>query len=391
MNRLLLIIGVGACGFHGPSLGGPHDGALGDDGGGIADGNPISNDGSVDASTCATGFSALIDTCSAGFGGPISLTDPANCYQYDTDSHVLGYYVCSDNGTTGTVSAAPVQTVNGVDFLLVSSFTLGAGVSLAVQGTSPFAVVSTGAVVIDGTLLVSAGGRNAAQCGASGGANGVASGAGGGGGGGAGFREVGKSGGMGQANSGGGGSMVALPTLVGGCPGGSGGAGTQGGPAPGGSAGGAMYVASPMAIRVGGAINVGGDGGSGGRGDANNMGVGYRCGGGGGGSGGMIWLQAPMLPIQGVLAANGGGGGEGSGNAKPGADGLPGLASAARASGGAGNDPGGGDGGAGGTVTMPPVVGAGSSIGGGGGGGGGGFIKLTGTRTGGGVISPPAL
>lgn len=56
--------------------------------------------------------------------------------------------------------------------------------------------------------------------------------------------------------------------------------------------------------------------------------------------------------------------------------------------GGTGNDPTGGDGGAGGTVAMAPSPRTSSTDGGGGGGGAGGFVKLTGTRSGVGVVSP---
>ncbi len=381
MRHFALLVCLGACGFRAGVKPDP-------DAPPSAPDVPVLLDAPTDVpGGCTTSFSSLINTCGVAAGGPISLTDPANCYDYNTDTHALGYFKCDDNGTHFTLPSPTFHSQSGIDFVLVSAFNLGAGTSLVVTGASPFAVVSPGSVTVAGDLRVLAGRRTGAQCMTSAGLNGLPSGSGGGGGGGGGFGEAGKLGGNGQANGGGGGAAAALPTsLVGGCPGGIGGQGSSGTPAAGGSGGGAFYMAGISMITVSGTINVGGRGGNGGSGNSNNAGTGYRCGGGGGGSGGMIWLESPMLAVTGVVAANGGGGGEGSGNAQPGADGENGRTSAMRALGGNGNDPTGGDGGAGGTVAMAPSPGTSSTDGGGG--GGGGFIKLTGTRSGGGVVSP---
>ena len=386
MKTLALVVCLGGCGFRASGKPEPDSTT-----GGSKDAFIVPDAPTDQAGGCTSSFSALINTCSVAADATISLPDPANCYDYNTDSHVLGYFVCGDNNHV-VLATLPTHGANGVDFLVLGSFTIGSNVSFTVRGAKPFAVVSPGPVTIDGTLDVRAGRRTAGQCSASAGGNGIPGGSGGGGGGGGGYGEGGRGGGSGQQPAGAGGGGTSLPsTLVGGCPGGPGGQGNAGGPAPGGTGGGVVYIAAISQIAISGSINAGGGGGTGGSGDSNSTGTGFRCGGGGGGSGGMVWLEAPAMSINGTVAANGGGGGEGSGNTLPGANGADGRAATTRAPGGMGQDPTGGDGGAGGTVAMAPSTGASSSDGGGGGGGGGGFIHLVGTRTGNGSVSPPAL
>ena len=203
-------------------------------------------------------------------------------------------------------------------------------------------------------------------------------------GGGAGGSFTGAGGGGGAITGGSAGAVTATPTLLrGGCPGGMGGR-TEGG--AGGAGGGAIALIARGDLTIAGVINASGAGGSGATASVDG-------GGGGGGAGGMIVLDAPQIALTGQVFASGAGGGEGAddvaglpGQDPPDATTLP--LGGYNANTGAGE---GGDGTTGAVRTGSPgadrVVGF--VAGGGGGGGGAGFIRILGTRTGSGPVSPP--
>lgn len=163
--------------------------------------------------------------------------------------------------------------------------------------------------------------------------------------------------------------------------GGGGGGGADGGGAVGGGGGAALQLASNVSIAIGsnGAINLGGCGGHHGGGNDS---------GGGGGAGGTLLIEAPMLTLVGVLAANGGGGGGGSG----GTDGSAGSTDAQPAPGGARNTnvAVGGSGAAGATITGDNGTYSSQPSHSGGGGGGAGRIRLE-TRTGSAMVGSAAI
>jgi len=179
----------------------------------------------------------------------------------------------------------------------------------------------------------------------------------------------------------------ALTVLRAGCGGDKGGnqaaGGNQGG--DGGHGGGAVYLVAKQSIEIANLRATGAGGGGGGA----------QAGGGGGGSGGVVVLEAPAIQIGGAISANAGGGGEGGAivgttpvSGQPGSDGDYGTVAAL---GGAGNDTRFGFGGAGGVDATAPVIGTTSIVGGGGGGGGVGIVRLIGTRSGAGQITPAPL
>ena len=334
--------------------------------------------------TCAS-YASLVDTCADTPAGTTALILPAGMHTYSTSNGEL---------TIGGVTSTPPHLViagaaGPIDVLFVSSIELAAGAQLRVFGSRALLIAASGTVQIDGgidSIGPGAGSRADATCGGSVGSPGTDSNDGGGGGGGGAFQGGGGGGSEGNldgpARAGGpGGVAIARPTgPTGGCDGGRGGRAmsTSG---EGGDGGGAIVIASGASITVGvtGVINVGG---SGGRGGGVNGG-----GGGGGGSGGMILVEAPLVSIGGVLAANGGGGGEGN----FGMAGQAGLAAAIAARGGAAQDSGGGDGAAGGAgATLGGVTATERRNGGGGGGGGGvGYIGIrSASATTTGTISP---
>ena len=196
-----------------------------------------------------------------------------------------------------------------------------------VVGTRPFIVYATGVVAIGGMLDAGAHGGEP-------GAGGYVDGPGHGaseskpvadvcdpGGGGGGFGGAGADGGAESCGGvhGAGGSTygdAALVVLEGGSGGGAGSPGACAVVAAG-AGGGAVQVSSLASIAVGGGINVGGGGGGGGPYCVDPDGDGGA--GGGGGTGGAIFLEAPVVDVSGVLAADGGGGGAGgNGNAQNG-------------------------------------------------------------------------
>ncbi|MGE3457197.1 MAG: hypothetical protein AB7O24_18940 [Kofleriaceae bacterium] len=303
---------------------------------------------------------------------------------YNTDTHVLADL--QGGGNPATPSFIDAMTDSGpITALVVPSLSFSSTWRLRVVGSRPFAIVSPGAITIAGSLDAASGGAGtratAEACGTSIGSDGATNSqniGGGAGGGGGGFGSVGGAGGGGDKNGtptlgGAGGGKADLPTgVVGGCAGGKGATGPGLG-GIGGAGGGAVYLASDVSILVSGVINVGGAGG--------NRGEFQSGGGGGGGAGGMILLEAPMLRVTGVLAANGGGGGGGAGGsgvqlATAGLAGMPNVTAASGGIGGAG-DGGGGAGGSGGFLSAEDgATTAAANAGGGGGGGGVGYIVV---------------
>lgn len=281
--------------------------------------------------------------------------------------------------------------------LHVAALDVAPGAVVTVTGSRPLIIVASGDVTVEGTIDVSANleqpgpGGAAAEMGAGAGMTGdEASGAPyyrEGGGGGAGHGTDGAAGGMGcyldctggvsDADGGVGGSEYgdeSLTVLQGGSGGGHGGAA---GFMPcergdGGGGGGALQIYAGVKLSILGAIDAGGGGGGGGGRYFGGM-CQSSTAGGGGGSGGAIYLQAPAIDIEGILAANGGGGGSGANqDINDGEDGADGTASAAPAPGASANGSGnaGSDGGAGGA----PPMDAPSSYDVGNGGGGGGAV-----------------
>lgn len=228
--------------------------------------------------------------------------------------------------------------------LSFSSINVDQGATIRAVGLRALALLSSGSVLLNGTIDVGvqpdgSPGPGGYAGGASGGAgDGGGGGSGGlvgtlnfneGGGGGAGFGGSGGIGGAGgQAQGGQGGIAYGNPQLdpiVGGSGGGSGAMGASSTPGMGGSGGGALILISLEQLEVGdsGRILAAGGGGRGGF---------TQEAGGGGGSGGAVRLTAPVVFIEGVVAANGGGGG--GSDANPVQDGQDGQASATQALGG---------------------------------------------------------
>ena len=297
---------------------------------------------------------------------------------------------------------------NGGPVCLVYVTSASIGGQLIATGTRPLAIASTSTITIGGVIDV-ASRRSDNKTGP--GADGtctfsatpqmdVGGGAGGAGGS---FGAQGGDGGTGDSDDSLGNDNTATPGLAGtsltptvlrgGCRGQAGGnESAQGGNGgTGGHSGGALYLyaATSITISSGGLVGASGAGGGGG---------GVQAGGGGGGTGGMIIVEAPQITVAGTIAANGGGGGEGGTRGgtvvnpvtvagKPGGDGT---ATTTPAAGGNNNDDRIGPGGAGGAGATQAVDGTSGTSGGGGGGGSVGIIKLIGTSTVSGTITPTA-
>ena len=355
----------------------------GGDAGGDGGTTPPGDATGVPGPTC--GFSSVFDTCgnNATFGSAITIDGSAT---YDTGSDMI---------LIGGVSAEPVTVRFTLDpddpnlvvaVVLVSGLTITGTGTLTVTGTNAFGVASTGDVEIDGSLIAppgaqAAGSRSVPACGNQAGTKGVDGISFAPGGGGGAFQGSGGAAGSGEGHAGGAGGvgMTAVPTFpIGGCPGAQGGeAGANDVPLPS-IGGGAIYLASKTRIDVGSnaSISAGGQGGAGGE---SFPGAANGDGGGGGASGGMIWLEAMMIEVDGTLVADGGGGGQGGyftpateTNAAAGADGD--TFGAALGGSGSGAGGAGGTGGAGATVAA--AMGQ-TNASGGGGGGGAGFVVLT--------------
>ncbi|HEY1547969.1 MAG TPA: hypothetical protein VGG28_09115 [Kofleriaceae bacterium] len=352
-----------------------------------------------DGSSCPS-FSSIADTCSlAGSGLPMVISENPATFNTDTDVLIEG---------SAQVAVPIAEASDGTTLILATTFELGPSVTLTVTGSHPFGVIATEAITLYGAIdggshllagSAAAGSLLASACGAAAGGSGSPTnhnstfdGTGGGGGGHSGYGGAGGSGNVdGTVYAGGiaGSGNSACPVApTGGCPGGIGGEGDSlaANNMEGGAGGGAVYLASAVSIAIGGSISVGGAGGFGG---GSASGANDGGGGGGGGAGGMIMLEAPLVDVEGILAANGGGGGEGGTFRQNGSNGADASASAQPALGGAGSNAGalGGNGGAGSSYNgVTPSLG--SLVGAGGGGGGVGFIRITGSTMQNGTISP---
>ncbi len=344
------------------------------------DANEISDAPPIDADTCTT-FATQFDSCALDFAMAVDIEVPT-AGSYDTDTHLLVM------GAVGVVPPHVIVTgpAGPIDVVIASAFDLEAGATFLVTGSVPFAVASTGAIEVDGTIDAEAGAQAPLACGLQGGRPGEGDNLGGGGAGGGAYQAAGGHGGTGDnglAMYGAGGVMASVPAgLLGGCPGGQGGDSTITGAAPG-AGGGAIDLVSAMSYTQDGNIQAGGGGGSGGMAPV--------AGGGGGGSGGMVLIEAPTVVISGKVAANGGGGGGGGGNTTAGQNGQAGQFGTIAAQGGPSAS--GGTGGDGGTSASP----AGDSVlgmnprGGGGGGGGIGLFGIAGSPTTSGTFSPAPI
>lgn len=204
------------------------------------------------------------------------------------------------------------------------------------------------------------------------------------GGGGGGSRRAGAAGGADTLSTGGLGGIACMSAmaepLIGGSGGGTGAIGSATAPALGGGGGGAFQLTALEKITIYGTITMAGAGGAGGTGSTGDRGGG---GGSGGGAGGAVLLEAPIVIIDGTVAANGGGGGSPGNGSTVGTPGAKGTSTVTPAAGGTSSFGNGGNGGAGTTAATAGDNG-GTGVNGGGGGGGVGAIFV---RT----IDPPQL
>ena len=277
-----------------------------------------------------------------------------------------------------------VQTVGGGAVSVLYFDTLVVNARFNIDGNKPVLLVGNQITVNSG------GGINAGANGIlafAGGGSFSARGAGGGGigavapkssadpgGGGGGFGTAGAAGGTADPTAAAAGAAgiaygtAQMTTLIGGSAGGDAACGDN--PARGGAGGGAVQLTARVRIVLNGVVTAHGGGGS----------AGLRCtprdsydAGAGGGSGGVIFLQAPVLTMNGGsgLYANGGGGGAGAQNTSPffGTPGQNGLLNSTAAQGGvAANAQTDRNGGAGGVQSSPPSRGGNGNNSGGGGG-----------------------
>ncbi|MBO6936608.1 MAG: hypothetical protein JJ863_16670 [Deltaproteobacteria bacterium] len=292
----------------------------------------------------------------------------------------------------GTIAGIPFATEDqpapGADLgvVVLRNLELLPGSTLTTRGRRALVLLVSQSVIVQGTIDVGANGRTAGPGGGTGGGrredgghpgggergdlDGILGGQQGGGGGG-GHAAAGGMGGTDDGGIGGDGGVI-IPDPEGEplCGGGGGGGGADvddGG--PGGGGGGAIQITAggSIVVRSAGIIRAPGAGGS-------RSGEGA----GGGGAGGTIYLEAPTLTMNGILAANGGGGGgagDGSTNGTrgqdvadrtPGGDEGPGNGNGGFGGGGGGleglaggdGDPGGGGGGAAGRVVLRAASGA---------------------------------
>jgi hypothetical protein len=261
---------------------------------------------------------------------------------YKTDAANLSGVTAIDTHDLTINGAAPptgitFAFVNGVAVLSVAQWTINSGFS--VTGDAPLIVVASGPVLIADSGTVN-GAASASTPGPGGNAicstagAGESMPAGGGAGGGANY------GGGATASTGAAGAVYGT-AITSFCGGASGGTGTKANvtdttctPAGlGGGGGGAIQISSAVSITVHGTINVAGGGGGGGCAHANpppQLGH-SNAAAGGGGAGGEIFLEAPMIVVDGGtnhfngLFANGGGGGgpaPSSGTVGSGSDGI---------------------------------------------------------------------
>jgi hypothetical protein len=267
-----------------------------------------------------------------------------------------------------TVAYVKMRQSNGtiIGIYIANSWTIEAGATLKITGSSPIALVALTDIVVYGSVDVECGGAATGSSGQGQGPGGGAASSNSGtniGAGGGSFCGTGGAGGGSTANASAYGTGPLVP-LLGGSAGGSG--------IDGGAGGGAAQFVAGTTITVSGSISAPGGPGS--------------IGGAGGGSGGALLLEAPAVTVSGVLATNGGGGGSNYDNG-----GMGGQAGATPAQGGGGGSgASGGNGSAAATIAgSPGAVNAGDV---GGGGGGAGHIRIN-TMSGvatltGGTLSP---
>ncbi len=360
--RSLLLVLVGACGFHPrPS----------------SDGGTTGFDGATAYPACFG--SGLIQVC-LDAPPPDELAPLGSAF--DTTSRACLDVTQSDGSTVCVLAAVAVAITSNV----------------AVTGQYPLVLLGTDTISIDGTLDVSShsspasmgAGANWSDCNPATAAGPNTGGAGGGAGGS--FGAIGGSGGEGNngaAPNDGTGGLPGSPQIAlivrGGCIGALGATGAVASPGAGGNSGGAVYLLAGTSIEVSASVAANGAGGGFGSDDS---------GGGGGGAGGLVGLEAPTITVTAIIAANGGGGG-GGGDGTPAAGGPGGdgaITTTDAAAGGARTSSYDTEGGAGGVAAIAAGAGADNPGGGGGGGGGVGTIYVKGALTGSALISPsPSL
>ncbi|HUS28325.1 MAG TPA: hypothetical protein VMZ53_07445 [Kofleriaceae bacterium] len=344
------------------------------------------------AITCTPGF---VDLCNATPGPALAIAG-ADTINTDNDPRCV------------TVAQA---AGSAVCLVYASSVMIGSSASLTATGSRPLAIASASTLAIDGIVDVSSQ-RVTAQIGPAADYSACAvmtpaedDAGGAGGGAGASFANVGGDGGTGDTDMGtsadgsavGGrpGGAATVTFLRGGCRGEAGAdnptSGAQGG--DGGHGGGALYLFAHDQVAISGIVRATGAGGVGGT----IMPTGSGGGGGGGGSGGLVVIESAAIAISGQISANGGGGGEGAfvggngGGPLDGRGGDDGVVGTTAAAGGHNTGyVGTGTGGAGAAGTTTAVNGGNSVAGGGGGGGAAGRVKLIGSSTISGIVSPPA-
>jgi hypothetical protein len=300
--------------------------------------------------------------------------------------------------------------LTGRDLCVIAATNISVTGVVTTTGSRPLVLAALGSIRIEGTGIIdvsSTGTRVGAGAGDAScdllvhrAGTGEGDSGGGGGGAGGGFGTLGGGGGRGDDNdnqpptphkgiAGTAGVVQPNPTtLRGGCRGGSGGGGANNilavGPS-GGDPGGAVSLIARGTIVITGNVFS-----SGGGGRARSGSTGFMDGGAGGGSGGMIAIDAPMIEITGIVAANGGAG-SGGGDINGGVPGPPGSTTGwnTRALGGDGDPCCGARGGDGTGGAFATPTGGGIDISGGGGGGGGaGVVWIDGTVTGATQVSP---
>jgi len=280
--------------------------------------------------------------------------------------------------------------------LQAGNFEVGENAILTITGNRPLILMSSGNVVIDGVIDVSARGPEPGPGGFAGGqllgnadGEGPGHGSGGshasddsdGGGGGGGLCGMGGDGGVGSGTAGGvGGESIAGDWRLVPLHGGSGGGRGRGlitmdsiGSA-GGAGGGALQISALGNMTVRGGILAGGGGGRGGS-SAIMLPTSTGSSGGGGGSGGTVLLEALSVTLSGdgFIRAIGGAGGGGADDTSSGGTGEDGVLAVTRAGGGASGGDLGADGGdSGGDDQLPGDSGRENNRRGGNGGGGGG-------------------
>ncbi|MFZ5896897.1 MAG: hypothetical protein ACOY0T_37920 [Myxococcota bacterium] len=378
-------------GLGGSGSGGTASGGVTATGGTSSSGGKTSTSGGADGSggsnpTGAAGDSGGAGEAGAGGGpgGDLGFT-PSNVPTSAVGSAVntdliLGGASCSTtvtiNTDTGDIRGcdlkagtdytfASVEQSDGskIGVFIANKIRIEQTITAVIDGQAPLVLFARDTLQVVGKLQASASLSKAVAGGFQGVVNvsntpGNGPGGGGGGKAGGGGSYCGK-GGKSPANTNGGGIPYSTPEiipLVGGSSGGSASIWDSGG------GGGAVQLVAGTSIQISttGVINVGGGGG----GQGSN----------GGGSGGAILLEAPIVTIAGILAANGGGGGSGSGTAR-GQNGLP----SGQAALGGGTDGKGGDGSSALSIDGLPGTVTGSYEGGGG--GGAGVIRIN-TATG---------